>query len=296
MVNQDEKLFYLSGLFSISFFLVLMFSALYYSYSRDRILNIRTKKNPGVEVILYEAPPKPKKVEKSRIAKPKPRPKIIPPKPKKRTQPKNETPKVTKKITPPPPPHQNPVKTAPSLDSLFSKIDTSRFKAKEEEIEKPKPLVSEETINRLKKKITKTKTPIDATRKDENISIENYKLQRTFKIAHTHPISLDYKELEITSSSIEDTESGMYDKIFSQIQSFLHNNWYPSSEVAGNSAYVRIVLSEDSIFKYYKIVTAGKNPEFNIELKEYLNTLIGKKMPVDLNTPLSFEVKFRAKE
>ena len=305
MVNQNVKLFYLSGLFSISFFIILLFSALYYAYTRDKILKIKTKKNDAIEITFYEAPPPQKqeiKVKKETPKKPKPKPKILSPKPK---QPPHQEPKesdikqaqkeeVTPPPPPPPPPPKQEVKSAPSLDSLFSKIDTSKFQPKEEE-EEEKPIVSEETIKRLKEKAKEIKTPIDI-KKDNNFSIDDYKLQREFKISNTKPISLDYKELEITSSSLENPDSGVYDEVFSKIQNFLHLNWQPSPNMAGNSAYVRIILSDEGIIQHFKIVTAGKNPEFNIELQDYLQSIIGQKVPVELQEAISFEVKFRAKE
>ena len=65
MVNleEDKKLFYISGLFSISFFLTVLFSALLYSYTKNRIIQVKTKKNQTIKVSLVELPP-PKKVVK----------------------------------------------------------------------------------------------------------------------------------------------------------------------------------------------------------------------------------------
>ncbi len=296
---QDEKLFYLSGLFSVSFFLILLFSALYYGYTRDKVIKIKTEKSSGIEIVLYEAPKEKKRAKKADTtqSKPKPKPKIAPPKPPKKhiekSQSQSEEKQPPKPATPPPPPLP-PKETpkAPSFDSLFSNIDTSKLdKPKEEE---QKPLVSEETIKRLRKEIQEIEAPI--IRKDNNFSIDDYRLQREFKISHTQPISLEYKELEITSSSLENSDSGIYDEVFASIQKFLYKNWQPSPLVAGNSAYVRIILSQDGTIQYCKITTAGKNPEFNLELKEYLKSLIGQKIEIDLDEAMSFEVKFRAKE
>ena len=59
MVNleEDKKLFYISGLFSISFFLTVLFSALLYSYTKNRIIQVKTKKNQTIKVSLVELPP-----------------------------------------------------------------------------------------------------------------------------------------------------------------------------------------------------------------------------------------------
>jgi len=293
---QDEKLFYLGGLFSVSFFLILLFSALYYGYTRDKVIKIKTEKSSGIEIVLYEAPKEKKKEKKANTTQSKPKPKIAPPKPPKqqpeKPQSKSEEKQPPKPATPPPPPPPKETPKAPSFDSLFSNIDTSKLDKQEEE--ERKPLVSEETIKRLREEIQEIEAPI--IRKDDNFSIDDYRLQREFKISHTQPISLEYKELEITSSSLEDSDSGIYDEVFATIQKFLYQNWQPSPLVAGNSAYVRIILSQDGTIQYCKITTAGKNPEFNLELKEYLKSLIGKKIEIDLDEAMSFEVKFRAKE
>jgi outer membrane biosynthesis protein TonB len=293
MVNQDEKLFYLSGLFSISFFLVILSTTLYYSYKKNLILQVRTDNAVKIDLYFQESPKKedkPKVVEKKNTLAEQPKPTPMPP--------KKEIPKIVEKkieevktpdpVKPPP---------APSLDSLFSKIDTSKFSNEESETEEEKrPKVSSDVISRLKSSISKTELPLDQKRIDENLSDENYRVERKFRFDPSSSPTLDYRELEITSSDYVESDKGVYDKLFSQIKSFLHDNWYPSNDMAGNSAIVRIILNNRAVFEHYKIITRGKNEEFNIELDRYLDTLLGEKVPVDIKNGLSFEVKFRAKE
>ena len=106
MVNleEDKKLFYISGLFSISFFLTVLFSALLYSYTKNRIIQVKTRKNQTIKVSLVELPP-PKKVVKVKKHK-----KSI-----KKIAVKKITPKVSvPKKSPPPTPTKNKI---PSLNS-----------------------------------------------------------------------------------------------------------------------------------------------------------------------------------
>ena len=287
MVNNDTKLFYLSGLFSISFFLIIIFSTLYYSYTKDRVLKIRTDKKTIISVNLIEKP----KIVVPKITPPK---KIIPQKPKpkpipKEIKPVKPKPVPEKKQTPKPIPKPE----TPSLGSLFAKVDTSKYKESEEIIEQ-KPRISDEMINRLKGKISKTEIPDN--NRDENISDVDYKVERSYRYKNSKSVRVDYRELEIRNSSLDDADKGVYDKFYTQIKSFLYNKWYPSENIAGNSAIVRIILNEKSVLEHYKILTRGKSDDFNIELTHYLESIKGTIVSVDIKTKVSFEVKFRAKE
>jgi len=282
MANNDTRLFYLSGLFSIGFFLVIIFSTLTYVYHKDRVLKIKTKKT-SIQISLIDTPKKTIKAKPQVI----PIKKIVTPKPKKIDVPKKNQQK-------PQPKPQIKVPTTPSFGSLFSNIDTSKFK-QDEVIETSKPRVSNEAINRLKNKIVKTKLPV--YRQDENVTkIVADNLERTYQYKQQESIRVDYRELEIQSSSLDGSDQGTYDKFYSQIKSFLYNKWYPSENVAGNSAIVRFILNKNSILEHYKIVTRGKNEDFNIELIQYLESIKGTLITVDLTDRVSFEVKFRAKE
>jgi outer membrane biosynthesis protein TonB len=250
------------------------------------ILQIKTNKG-AVDIFISDAPvEKPKDV----VAKQKPQPKIVPPAPKPKPQPKPQ-PKVEEKPSPSPPE----VKPAPSLGSLFSKIDTTKFSNEAPKPREEKPIVSSEAVSRIKQNITKTETPVEK-REDGNISSEMYRVNRQYSYNYSQSVSVDYKELEITSSSLQSSDSGVYDKIFSQIQGFLHTKWYPSSEVAGNSAKVRLILNENSVVEHFKIILEGKSPEFNMELRLYLESMIGERVPVELKDNLKLEVWFRAKD
>ena len=279
MANNDTRLFYLSGLFSIGFFLVIIFSTLTYVYHKDRVLKIKTKKS-SIQISLIDTPKKTIKVKPQVI----PIKKIVTPKPKKIDIPKKPQPQQKPQIEAP---------TTPSFGSLFSNVDTSKFKDKEIEI--PKPRVSNEAINRLKGKIVKTELPVK--QKDENLSeIVEADFKRTFSFKQQESIRVDYRELEIQSSSLDGSDQGTYDKFYSQVKSFLYNKWYPSETVAGNSAIVRFILNKNAILEHYKIVTRGKSSDFNSELIQYLESIKGKTISVDLRERVSFEVKFRAKE
>jgi len=283
MVNNDTKLFYLSGLFSISFFLIIIFSTLVYSYNKDRVLKIRTDKTT-ISVNIIDKP----KIVKPKIELPQ---KIVPPKPK----------PIPKKIVPPKPlPKPKPVikpiskPETPSLGSLFAKVDTSKYEEIDEVIEH-KPRVSDEMINRLKGKISKTELPL--SRKDDNLTKNiDYQVERSYRYKNIESVRVDYRELEIRNSTLDDSDKGVYDKFYTQIKSFLYNKWYPSENIAGNSAIVRIILSKNSILEHYKIITRGKSEDFNIELTQYLESIKGTTVSVDIKTGVSFEVKFRAKE
>ena len=289
MANNDTKLFYLSGLFSISFFLVIIFTTLYYSYVKDRVLKIKTAKSM-ISISIIDTPKVSKIIPKQKIIKPKPipKPKLKPvPKPKPIEKPK-DIPKPKPAPTPPPK-----VET-PSLGSLFSKVDTSRYSEGEEIIEH-KPRISNETMNRLKGEISKTEIP--KNRDEYNISnSSDYELERSYSYQERESIRVDYRELEIRNSTLDDSDQGVYDKFYSQIKSFLYNNWYPSGSVAGNSAIVRIILNKNSVLEHYKIVTRGKSEDFNIELVQYLESIKGTFVSVDIDERVSFEVRFRAKE
>jgi len=280
MANNNTKLFYLSGFFSISFFLVIIFSTLTYVYHKDRVLKIKTKKS-SIQISLVDTPKKKIKVKPKVI----PIQKVITPKPKKIVVPKKPQPKPEPKIETP---------AVPSFGSLFSNVDTSKFK-KDEVVSTPKPRVSNETINRLKNKIAKTELPVH--KEDENISkLVTDNVERSYKYKKQESIRVDYRELEIQSSSLDGSDQGVYDKFYSQIKTFLYNKWYPSENVAGNSAIVRFILNENAILEHYKIVTRGKSEDFNMELTQYLESIKGTIIAVDLINRVSFEVKFRAKE
>jgi len=285
MVNleEDKKLFYISGLFSISFFLTVLFSALLYSYTKDRIIQVKTKKNQTIKISLVQLP-HPKTIAKvkkhKKIAVKKMAPKVI----------------VQKNSSPPIPTKSK----NPSLNSLFAKVDTSQFKDIEGADEEKKPLVTNDIVSRLKGKINNIEIPAKQIEKDKDIEnnssdLENITLQSS-AVFKKKSIRLSYKELEIQNIDLDENDKGIYDKFYSQVKSFLYSHWYPSENVAGNSAIVRIILDENSVLTYYKILVFGKSEEFNNELKTYLESLKGKLVSVDIQQAVSFEVKFRAKQ
>jgi len=288
MVNleEDKKLFYISGLFSISFFLTVLFSALLYSYTKNRIIQVKTKKNQTIKVSLVELPPS------KTISKIKKHKKKI-----KKLKTKKITPKVIVPKKLPPIPTK---RKTPSLNSLFAKVDTSKFQNIEGVDEVEESLVTNDVVSRLKGKINSIK--LSEHIKKEEVETENNlsgKDQFTLKATEAFKkksIRLSYKELEIQNVSFDENDKGIYDKFYSQVKLFLYNHWYPSENVAGNSAIVRIALNKNSVFVYYKILVFGKSQEFNDELKAYLESLKGTKASIDLQEDVIFEVKFRAKQ
>ena len=314
MVNQDPKLFYFSGLFSIAF-LIVLFGALTYAYHRHKTIQVRTEKEiqpitvdmlqldkvkPPMEkpkpVVKPEPKPEPKPVEKPE-PKPEPKPVVKPepkpePKPVVKPEPKPE-PKPVEKPEPKP--------ETPSLNSLFSKVDTSKFKDTNSSQNKNQPQqkskVSNEAISKLKESASKTSSSssIQLENRTNEDSSEKFKVERSYSYSGT-ALKLDYDEVEITSSNLKTADQGEYDEFFSNVKKFLYEKWQPSQAVIGNSAIVKITINENSILEYYRIVTKGKSEDFNAELDYYLAGLKGKTVPVKTKKSVTFEVKFKAKE
>lgn len=279
MVNQDPKLFYFSGLFSIAFFLIVLFGALTYAYHRHKTIQVRTEKEiqPITVDMLQLDKVKPPMEKPKPVVKPEPKPE---PKPVEKPEPKPET---------------------PSLNSLFSKVDTSKFKDTNSSQNKNQPQqkskVSNEAISKLKESASKTSSSssIQLENRTNEDSSEKFKVERSYSYSGT-ALKLDYDEVEITSSNLKTADQGEYDEFFSNVKKFLYEKWQPSQAVIGNSAIVKITINENSILEYYRIVTKGKSEDFNAELDYYLAGLKGKTVPVKTKKSVTFEVKFKAKE
>ncbi len=329
MVNQDPKLFYVSGLFSITFFLLVLFGALTYAYHQNRTMQIRTDKEPTPVTIdlqqfvekqkpivkpepkpIVKPEPKPiVKPEPKPIEKPEPKPIVKPePKPVEKPEPKPivkpepkpiEKPEPKPIEKPEPKPVEKPEQEPQSLNSLFSKVDTSKFKDtnnsnRSQQSQPQKQKVSNETISKLKESASQTSSVSVESRIEEDTS-QKYKVERTYSYTGT-ALKLNYEDVEITKSNLQTADQGEYDEFFSNVKKFLYEKWQPSQGVVGNSGIVKITINENSVLEYYRIVTRGKSEDFNAELEFYLSSLKGKTVPTKVKKSVTFEVKFKAKE
>jgi hypothetical protein len=262
--NNEKLSFYLSGLISFSFTFLMLYLFLSYGYHKKVILNVKIK---PVEVEL---------LNNGGVAKPEPKP-----------IPKPE-PKPISKPEPKPIPKPEP----PSLSSLFSNIKTGKIDNKVEE-EPPPPTVSKESLNRLKS-LSKTRRPIEEER-NLSANANNFVVERNFKYSDDKALSVEYEELEIGKTSLDDKEQGIYDQFFSRVKESLYAKWHPSSEVAGNRGKVRIVIGENGEMLSYRILIYGKSKRFNFELEQFLQRIKGDKIADSSDDKISFEVFIGAK-
>jgi hypothetical protein len=299
--NNNDSIFFISGLISIGFFLVLIFGILLYCYKQNRVIQIRTEKE-NINVLIFTEPPKPKekkvrnsieKIKSIPVPKPKLKPKIkkvkkkqivkkIPPKPREITK------KEQQVISPKP---ENPIPKPQSLSSLFDNTDIPTIESVDNS---DAPQISSQVLHRLRNKLSKTETPI-AHKEDVNYSSKEYKIDKNIFYKESNLI-IKYQDIEITSSNIDRTEKGVYDEFLSNIKSFLYKEWQPSKEIAGNKAKVRFFLDKHSKIKNYKVLIYSGSDRFNSELDYFLSSLNNKIFPVKIKNPISFEVFIGAKE
>jgi outer membrane biosynthesis protein TonB len=274
-INNSEKInFYISGLFSISFTFSMIYLFLNYGYNTDLKMNIKIK---PVEIdLVYKDGIETKK--KEIVKKPTPKPNPIK-KPTPEPEPKKE---VTK---------PEPKPETPSLSSLFSNIKTAKVQDTIEETPPP-PTVSKESLSRLKS-MSKTESPVA---NDRNISIgkEAFTVERNFQYSK-NSLSVEYEEMEIGKSSLDNLDQGVYDDFFSKVKESLYKRWHPSQEIAGNQGKVRIILDEKGQIASFKILIGGKSERFNFELDRYLSGIKGDKIVEGTGEHVSFEVFIGAK-
>jgi outer membrane biosynthesis protein TonB len=274
--KNESRDFYLSGLISISFTVFILALFLSYGYKRNLVLNVKIKPVEVDLIVKDGVEPKKKEIVKKPTPKPKPKPA---PKPKPKPTPK---PKAEPKPTPKP--------EISSLSSLFSNIKT----AKVEKIDEtpPPPTVSKESLSRLKS-LSKTESPVE---NDRNLSMsqEDFVVERNFQYSK-NSLSVEYEEMEIGKSSLDNTEQGIYDEFFSKVKESLYKRWHPSPEIAGNRGKVRIILDENGKILSSKIIIGGKSKRFNFELDRYLSGIKGEKIVDGTGENVSFEVFIGAK-
>ncbi|EJF07634.1 hypothetical protein ThvES_00002270 [Thiovulum sp. ES] len=280
-INDNEKInFYISGLFSISFTFSMLYLFLNYGYNTDLKMNIKIK---PVEIdLVYKDGIETEK--KEIVKKPTPKPIEKPkPKPVSKPEPKPEAKKEAPKPEPKP--------ETPSLSSLFSNIKTAKVQDTIEDTPPP-PTVSKESLSRLKS-MSKTESPVE---NDRNISIgkEAFTVERNFQYSK-NSLSVEYKEMEIGKSSLDNLDQGVYDDFFSKVKESLYKRWHPSPEIAGNQGKVRIILDGKGQVASFKILIGGKSERFNFELDRYLSGIKGDKIVEGTGENVSFEVFIGAK-
>ncbi len=245
-MQQDGKIFFLSGIVSIAIYIALIFSVLLcLNNSQNRAKKYTDTKKNFIEISISEN----KKIKKY-ISKKKNityKKKII----KKHIVKKHIVKKaeIKKSIH----------KTNNLLSSLFKNINTAKYikKVKDKNITKD---IKINQNNRISQK---------------RISLNQENKKSAAKIIKT--LSLNNIDTNINKNT------GEYNKYIGKIQDILDDKWQETpGTIAGNSATVTVKIDKFGNFSY-KIDTLSYNNEFNAKLQNFLVSMQNEKFPAYKN-------------
>lgn len=258
---------FISGVFAFGIYFILIALLIFYFNTRDEKKSVRyVKKDEHRIQVAISAP---KKVAKTKPAKPKAKPKSKKPKVKPKPKPK----KVVKKKV---------IKEKVVKKKIVKKKDENLTKPKK--VTKPKDLFANVSSA---KKITKPKLDMKIT--DKPVKPKKSKL---IKVSDKPSASqLVSNSLKVQKSS----DSGVENAYLAKVQSLLEG-WPAQSDYAGEKVKVLLEIEPSGFFEF-KIKSASNNYDFNDGLIEYLEQLqemgFGRHKG---NRAYQFEAEFIAKE
>ncbi|NPA73739.1 MAG: TonB C-terminal domain-containing protein [Epsilonproteobacteria bacterium] len=234
--------FYLSGLFSISIYLSLIFFIFtLLGEFEKKAKRYTSQKNNFIVVSIAEKSDiiKKKSVKKRSIKK---SVKKEVPKKKKPTK-KNKIKKSMKRTV-----------KDDSLKSLFSGIDPKKYKKKIKDKNVTKKIPNNQNSRFLQKKSGTSSEKKSATKLIKSLSLENI-------------------------SSASNKKAGEYDKYIGKISDILDEKWQNTpGSIAGNQATVTVKIDKFGNFSY-KIDSLSYNNEFNAKLQNFLDSLKDENFP-----------------
>ena len=258
---------FISGVLAFGIYFILIGLLIFYFNTRDEKKSVRYVKKD--EHRIQEAISTPKKVSKTKPAKPKAKPKSKKPKVKPKPKPK----KVLKKKV---------IKEKVVKKKVVKKKDENLTKPKK--VTKPKDLFANVSSA---KKITKPKLDMKIT--DKPVKPKKSSLIKVSDKPSASSLVSD--SLKVQKSS----DSGVENGYLAKVQSLLEG-WPAQSEYAGEKVKVLLEINPSGFFEF-KIKSASNNYDFNDGLIEYLEQLqemgFGRHKG---NRTYQFEAEFIAKE